>query len=408
MLSDTHPASYDVVIVGARVAGAATALQLAQRGLRVLAIERSEYGSDTLSTLALMRAGVLQLHRWGLIDRLLEEQTPAIQATSFHYGDDPEVRVEIKPRDGIDALYAPRRSVLDRLLVDAARAAGARIEHRARVTELLWEGRRVVGVTMADRHGRMMNVRAPLVIGADGSNSTVARAVGAEIQVASHNQSAAVYGIFDGLDTSLAEAYHWFYSQDSAAGIIPTNHGQSLVFASVAGPAFARLRKGLANRLSGAPVRGTGFHEVLQSTHSGLSQAVSGATLTGLLRGFAGRAGHLRESYGPGWALVGDAGYFKDPLTAHGLSDALRDAELLATNYVASGERGLVQYQTIRDELARELFAITDRVASFNWTLESIKQEHLDLSRTMNHEVETMVKLFGNSVSRGLAPTQAA
>src|SRR5262245_2134327 len=115
---------YDVVLVGARAAGAATALLLARRGLRVLVVDRGRYGSATLSTHALMRGGVLQLHRWGVLDRIKARGTPPVRFTSFHYGDDV-LTVPIKARGGVDALYAPRRTVLDQVLVDAATDAGA-------------------------------------------------------------------------------------------------------------------------------------------------------------------------------------------------------------------------------------------------------------------------------------------
>ncbi len=92
--------SYDVVVVGARVAGASTAMLLARLGLRVLAVEQARYGSDTLSTHALMRGGVLQLHRWGLLPLVEAAGTPCIRSTSFHYGDE-EVAIAIKPRNGI-------------------------------------------------------------------------------------------------------------------------------------------------------------------------------------------------------------------------------------------------------------------------------------------------------------------
>src|SRR6187551_701521 len=127
---------WDVVVVGARVAGAATAMLLAREGLRVLCLDRSRYGSDTLSTHALMRGGVLQLQRWGLLDQLPATGTPPVRRTVFHYGSD-KVGVSIKPAAGVEALYAPRRTVLDALMVDAARQAGANVEFSAPVVELL-------------------------------------------------------------------------------------------------------------------------------------------------------------------------------------------------------------------------------------------------------------------------------
>src|SRR4029453_12858161 len=117
-------------------AGAATAMLLARRGLRVLAVDRGAYGTDTLSTHALMRAGVLQLARWGLLDRIEAAGTPRVRRTVFHYPDDV-VDIPINPAADVPALFAPRRTVLDRVLVDAAADAGADVRHRVRLVDLL-------------------------------------------------------------------------------------------------------------------------------------------------------------------------------------------------------------------------------------------------------------------------------
>ena len=131
--------SHDVVIVGARPAGAATAMLLARRGLDVLVVDRAEYGRDTVSTHTLMRAGVLQLHRWGLLDAIIDAGTPPVRRTSFHY-EDGSLAMSLKPAAGVDALYAPRRTLLDRLLVDAARGAGASIRFGTTVKAVLRDG----------------------------------------------------------------------------------------------------------------------------------------------------------------------------------------------------------------------------------------------------------------------------
>src|SRR5262245_36813375 len=145
-----HSDRYDAVIVGARPAGAATALLLARAGLRVLVVDRSRYGDDTLSTHALMRGGVLQLHRWGLLDRIVDAGTPAVRGTTFQIGSD-RISIEIKSAHGVDALYAPRRTVLDPILVDAAIEAGADVRFETTVTGLHRDDRgRVTGVTGHD------------------------------------------------------------------------------------------------------------------------------------------------------------------------------------------------------------------------------------------------------------------
>src|SRR5205085_6805081 len=110
--------AYDVVVVGARVAGAATAMLLARSGLRVLVLDRDSYGSDTVSTHALMRPGVVQLNRWGLLDGVAAAGVPAVRSTVFHYPSG-DARVSLRSAAGVDALYAPRRTTLDGLRVDA-------------------------------------------------------------------------------------------------------------------------------------------------------------------------------------------------------------------------------------------------------------------------------------------------
>jgi flavin-dependent dehydrogenase len=170
---------YDVTVVGARAAGAATAMLLARQGLRVLLVDRDRYGTDTLSTHALMRGSVFLLSRWGLLDKVVDAGTPPVRQTRFDYGAET-MTVTIKPTLGVEALYAPRRTVLDALLVDAAAAAGAEVRFGVTVTGLLRDRYgRVVGVTARDRAGATLTARSPLTIGADGARSTVARKAGA-------------------------------------------------------------------------------------------------------------------------------------------------------------------------------------------------------------------------------------
>jgi len=150
---------YDVIVVGGRAAGAATAMLLARGGLRVLVIEATRRGTDTLSTHALMRGGVLQLHRWGLLGEVTATGTPAIRATEFSYGGELET-VDIRTADGVSALRAPRRTVLDPLLLDAAQAAGAEIRSPAQVTALLTDRGRVRGVLLWNTWGQVDAARA--------------------------------------------------------------------------------------------------------------------------------------------------------------------------------------------------------------------------------------------------------
>lgn len=376
-MNEPKKSSYDVVVVGARCAGAATGMLLARRGLRVLAVDRGTYGSDTLSTHALMRAGVLQLKRWGLLETLEQAGTPVVRRTAFHYGEE-EILVEIEPRDGIDGLYAPRRTVLDALLVDAARGAGAEVRHQMRCGRLLFDRERVSGVVLQDRDGQETSVEAGIVIGADGIRSTVAELVGAPFEHRGRHAGGVIFGYWSGL---AAEGYHWYFEEGAGAGSIETDDGLRCVFAATTAERFARQVS--------ADVR-KGYRGILRECAPDLDRALDSGRLEVGLRGFPGQVGFLRRSHGPGWALVGDAGYFKDPITAHGISDALVDAELLAQAVASGTDDALRDYQSERDRRARPFLDLTDAIASFDWRSEEVQEMHRTLSALMKDEVREL------------------
>src|SRR5262249_42489422 len=190
---------FDVVIVGARAAGAATAYLLARSGLRVLLLDRGRYGTDTLSTHALMRGGVLQLSRWGLLEKIIATGTPPVRLATFRYAD-AVVPVTIKPSYGVDALYAPRRTVLDPILVGAAAAAGADVWFGAAVADLARDRHgAVAGVAGRNRDGQVFRVRSRIVVGADGIRSTVAEQAGAPFERIGTSAAAVTYGYWSGL-----------------------------------------------------------------------------------------------------------------------------------------------------------------------------------------------------------------
>jgi flavin-dependent dehydrogenase len=375
---------YDAVVVGARAAGASTAMLLARRGLRVLAVDRGAYGTDTLSTHALMRAGVLQLARWGLLDRIEREGTPRVGRTVFHY-EDETIDVPIKPRDGVPALFAPQRTVLDRVLVDAAVEAGADVRHRVRLADLVRDASgRVCGVALEDGEGAVRTVGADVVIGADGLRSAVASLVAAPVTRRGRHAAANVYGYWSGLDV---EGYHWHWGPRTAAGAIPTNDGEVLVFA---GSSTRRFTEESRRDVPAA------YRQILTEAAPGLAEQLRGARLVGSLHGFPGHPGFVRRSWGRGWALVGDAAYFKDPITAHGISDALRDAELLARAVARGGAAAaLEEYEATRDDLSVRLFELTDRIASLQWDHAELKALHRSLSDEMKQEVSALLALHG-------------
>jgi flavin-dependent dehydrogenase len=374
--------AWDAIIIGGRAAGASTALLLARAGVRVLVVERARRGSDTVSTHALMRGGVLQLHRWGVLNRVAATGAPPIRRVTFHYGRD-SMPVTLKPYAGVDALYAPRRTVLDALLAGVAEEAGARFGFGLAMTDVARDHTgRVVGVVVRDHLGATWIERANLVVGADGRTSLVARQVGAPTLVAGSHTAAYVYGYWPAADL---DGYHWYYGEGLSAGVIPTNDGLACVFA--AGPAAvlaARMRH--SRPLDAA-------RELLARLDCPLTDFTSSAPL-GPVRFFRGLPARLRRPYGRGWALVGDAGWWKDPLSTYGITDALRDAELLARAVVAGAESehamrtAFCRYQAERDRQALPMHPIVDRLASHQWDLDQAQQLLRELSSVMADDVE--------------------
>ncbi len=369
---------YDVVIAGARCAGAATAMLLARRGLRVLVVDPVQYGKDTLSTHALMRGAVLQLHRWGLLDSIRAADTPSIATTTFHYGDE-SVEVAIKSRDGVDALYAPRRTVLDPILVDAARGAGAEVVYGQAIVDLIQDDDgRVTGAKIAGADRQVTEVAADLVIGADGVRSKVARLLGLEADYVAPAAGCIIYSYWPDVPLS---GYHWYYRPGVSVGTIATNGGDTCLAAMIPQARFVeRKHEGLE-----------ALHlETMHEISPELAEHVASARPSDKLRAFAGVPGFLRRAVGPGWALVGDAAYFRDPITAHGITDAFREAELLSRAFVERGGEALAEYRAGRDDRVRGLLDVTHSIASFEWDLDQVKADHLELNRQMNAQVDVL------------------
>ena len=376
---------YEVVVVGARCAGAATAMLLARAGVRVALVDWAPAGSDTLSTHALMRAGVIQLQRWGLLDRVIAAGTPAVRRTVFRYGD-ATTAVSLKRVAGVDALYAPRHTVLHPILVEAAVAAGADVLAGISVTDVehAVDGR-VIGIVGHDQRQERVVVHAAVTIGADGVHSTVAGAVGATVERQASHASSVIHAHVSGLQTG---GYEWFYAPGVTAALIPTNDGQTCV---LVGAPPGRFGAELAGDLPAS------FRRLLAEASPELAARVAGATPTGRLRSFAGLPGFMRRPWGPGWALVGDAGYYRDPITAHGTSDGLRDAQLLAeaTAAILAGERGedeaMGEYHQTRNRLSERLFAVTENIASYRWDTRSVEAHVRSLSGAMVDEVDYLL-----------------
>ena len=314
---------YDVVVVGARCAGAATAMLLARSGHSVLLLDRARLPSDTLSTHSLARGGVVQLARWGLLDEVLATGAPAIRSVSFQRYDEGggQIRMSVKDRAGVDLLLAPRRQVLDDVLARAAVRAGAELHDRTSVDGVLRDAcGRVVGVRTTGPDGVRSTVHARLVVGADGVRSRMAKALAAPVVEEHAPSGACLYAYADGVDW---DGFEFHLGVDTFAGVFPTHAGEANVWlmqpASVA-----------RDLLHAGARRSQAWQETLDRTVPALGERVRAGSRTTSVRGAVGLPNHVRQATGAGWALVGDAAYHRDPITGHGMTDSFRDAELLA------------------------------------------------------------------------------
>jgi len=273
--------------------------------------------------------------------------------------------------------------LLDRVLVDAARQAGAEVRFGCTLTGLTrHHDVRICGAIIQDEEGASHEIASDLVVGADGIGFGVARFTGAPMVWEGQHACAVVYGYYAGLRST---AYYWYYRKGVGAGSIPMNGGLHCVFAAVPPARFrSRVRHDVA----------AGYEQILAEASGELAASVASWELRGSLCTFPGRRrGFPRQAWGPGWALVGDAGYFKDPLTAHGITDAFRDAELLANATADGTESGFARYAEARESLSHTLFGVTDTIASFAWDLDTIQQHRCTLNTAMKHEVEFLQTL---------------
>jgi flavin-dependent dehydrogenase len=348
----------DVVVVGARCAGAATAMLLAAAGHDVVVVDRAVFPSDTLSTHAIARTGVVQLHRWGLLGAVVDSGAPPIREVRFH-AETTVVRT-IKDRHGVDHLVAPRRQVLDRILQDAARASGATIRTGITVDGVDRAAGRVQGVSGHDADGRPVRFGARIVIGADGLRSRVARCVRAPMIDVRRSSGATHYAYFSG-DW---EPMEYYLGDGAFAGIFPTHDGQACIWVC-SSDQWAIDRRRRHSTLEEA------FDEMVADAAPCLAERLRHCTRMSGVRGMVRTPNHVRLPVGPGWALVGDAGYHRDAITGHGISDAFRDAELLAAAVDpvlrgAADERdALAAYHHGRDLMIRDIFEITCELSEF-------------------------------------------
>jgi 2-polyprenyl-6-methoxyphenol hydroxylase-like FAD-dependent oxidoreductase len=342
---------WDAIIVGARCAGSPTAMLLARKGYRVLLLDSAKFPSDTISTHLLHPPAVAALERWGLLERLRATGCPPIERYSFDFG---PVTIAAPPAatPGL-AAYCPRRTILDGLLADAAVEAGAELREGFRVDEIVTREGQVTGVR-GQVDGKTVTESARVLIGADGRYSLVARSVGAEAYQEKPPVQVSYYSYFSDLPTDGFEVY---LRPHRGWAAMPTHDGLTLVIAGWPIAEFERNRKDIEGHY-----RQT--FELLPGFARRMQRARRQARFAGM-----SVAGYFRKPFGPGWALVGDAGHNKDFICATGILDAFRDAELCAAalEQAFSGRRtfeaAMADYQRARDEQALPMYGFIYQIA---------------------------------------------
>lgn len=342
--------TYDAIVVGARCGGSPTAMLLARKGYRVLVVDRATFPSDTLSTHFIHAPGSAALARWGLLDTLAGSGCPPIQTYSFDFGPFTIAGMP-RPFEGLDTAYCPRRTVLDTMLVHAAADAGAEVREGFTVEEILIEDGTVVGLRGKDASGTPATERARVVIGADGRSSAVAKAVHPE----QYNEKPAVgpafYSYWSGVGSSGFEVY---VREGCGMAAFPTHDDLTLVIAG----ASDEVHRAARDDVEGA------FFRILDEAPA-LGERVRAGAREERFHAASDLVGYFRKPYGPGWALVGDAGYRLHPITAQGITDAFLDAERLTDALDACFAGGdtydsaMARYQTARDEHVTPMYEMT-------------------------------------------------
>lgn len=380
---------YDVIVIGARCAGSPTAMLLARKGYRVLLVDRDTFPSDHLSTHWIHQPGVARLERWGLRERLAATGCPPITSISMDLG--PFALRGTPPPEGFIAeAYCPRRTVLDKLLVDASVEAGAELREHFTVQSLVWDGNRVSGITGRSATGMAVTEQARMVIGADGVHSLVARQVEAPAYNVKPTFACAYYSYWSGVELSGVE----FYPREHRGfGVLPTHQGLTCIIVGWPHEEFHAYR---------ADIEGN-FLKTLELAPA-LAERVRQGRREERFTGTAELFNYFRKPYGSGWALVGDAGYHKDPITAQGITDAFRDAELVAEAVDAglSGkqpvEAALAEYEQRRNEAATPIYEFTCQLAA----LEPPPPEMQQLFAALRQNQDQTNRFFG--VMAGTVP----
>ena len=355
---------YDVIVVGSRCAGSPTAMLMARKGFRVLLVDRARFPSDTISTHVVHPLAVSALRKWGLADALAATGCPPIDTYEFDFGSFTLAGAPGTARERM--AYCPRRIILDKLLLDAAAAAGAEIREGFAVEQILVEGERVVGIKGRSKRGTSVTERAAVVVGADGRNSIVAGGVAAPKYNERPTLLAPYYTYYSGLP--MDGRYETYMLRNRGLAVAPTHDGLSIVIVAWPYSEFAANKHDIERNAL----------RVIELAPK-LAERIRCAKREARLLGVP-TPNYFRKPYGPGWALVGDAGYIRDPITAQGIRDAFRDAEACAFALdrsfagASSYEDAMSNYQQARDSSVMSMYEFTCHFAALQPPSQQLRQ----------------------------------
>jgi 2-polyprenyl-6-methoxyphenol hydroxylase-like FAD-dependent oxidoreductase len=386
--SSTHkPAAgtWDVIVVGARIAGAATAMRLSRLGHRVLLIDRNRFPSDTLSTHLVQLSGLAVLEELGLLDSVAATGAPPI--TGFELQAGPfTLTGNALPAGPISETLCVRRTKLDALLLEAACRAGTEVREHCSFTDVLSSDAGVMGIKARTVEGRVVTEPARVVVGADGKRSRVARAVGAPSYAEVPARTCIFYSYWE--DVELARDQGRLHLLERRTlGLFPTNDGQTVVAMQAPSIDFNSIRRDLE----------ASFWDAVERVPLVAERLRAGRRVEPF-RGTPDLDAFFRVPAGPGWALVGDAACHKDPITAQGISNALRDSAFLAEaiHRTLTGEKSWeeagARYQRRRDEA---------EMARYQWTAEMAildmppRAENLALLKALSGDSKETERFFG-------------
>ena len=346
--------SYDAIVVGARCAGAPLALLLARKGYQVLVVDKATFPSNTISTHLVHPPGVAALRRWGLLDQVLATGCPPIDTYRFDFGPFALSGAPGTPDSPLS--YGPRRTVLDKILLDAASGAGAEIREGFTVDEVLVDDGRATGIRGHGRNEAPVTERARCVVGADGRHSVVASKVRPETYQERPPILAGYYAYWSGLP--MEGRFETYALPHRGFAAWPTNDGLTLVVGGWPTREFEANKTDVEGHWMRMIDMVPAFSERLRAGKR--EERFVGTPVEN----------YFRKPYGPGWALVGDAGYNRDYITAMGIMDAFLSAELCADalDQSLSGVRpfqeAMEDYRRARDVRVGPIYEFTCQLAA--------------------------------------------